>query len=229
MRERDIAIVVLTNDIEKRDGQWISDDLALMRVDAAALLYYQLRDQNPLVIVSGGKIHGPDKPSLAEIDLSVLVRDHHIDRRNIVLEEMAIDTSGNAKYSLQIAHANEIPEVLVVTHDFHLPRADYCFRKYNQRFNLKVKGREAEQIMLVQSYRLLDDLYHFKHHPSIQRRYEREAKLLRIYQTVPFGMEVATLYVHVQMLANGGSRVSIPQEHVYTFRHKVLEARQGNT
>ena len=193
----DIGIIVLTNDIyqpkpvsedltlQEDDElppiipiveelpQWVNDDLALMRLDAAALLYAQQvsEGKKPCIIVSGGNIRGKENPSLAEIGQREIYNQYWIPSSHI-FENHALETVENAVYSSEQLDLEGIRKGIAVTNGFHVPRAQYCFDWFGKPPGVTVLS--AEDTLLHYFPDLEEKLTAFKSLPEIQERAERE-------------------------------------------------------
>lgn len=118
------AIVVLGSGIYEdapEYGQHSVSSFALERLQYAATL--QRRTGLP-ILVTGGKLSS--LPAEAPIMKRVLEQEFRVPVRWI--EERSTTTAENARYSAAILKSENIERVLVVTHAWHMPRAQQAFR-----------------------------------------------------------------------------------------------------
>jgi len=219
-----LGIVVLTNDIYQPTqlSDWVNDDLALMRLDAAALLYFQQLSlgDDPCIIVSGGHIRGKEHDSLAEVGRNELYKTHWIPHEH-VLKNLALDTIENAVYSKDQLDFEEIEECVAITNGFHVPRAQYCFDWLGRSLGVRVIS--AEDVFLSYFPDLEEALTDFRKLPEIQRRVEEERKNLEIMRFfdsrtyLPSSRFCCWVKTHAEMLLRGERKQILPSD-VYKFR-----------
>jgi uncharacterized SAM-binding protein YcdF (DUF218 family) len=108
---------------------WISrpgitlDDLKYSRLAAGARLY--LADRAPRVILSGGGEGGRTEAR----NMARGMKKFGVPESALLLEERSTDTSTNARYTAELARANGIHRILLVTSGVHMPRASLLFRR----------------------------------------------------------------------------------------------------
>ncbi len=105
-----------------------------------------------------------------------LINKYHIPTEAIITENKSIDTSQNAKYCAQILQTLQIQtkDIILVTNNFHLPRATQLFKKY---FGT-ITPQAAEEIL--ENYQPKKSTNHYK--KLIQKRLESD-KHKKLVQT----------------------------------------------
>ena len=98
------------------------DDLKYSRLAQGARLY--IAGRAPRVILSGG---GEGDRTEAR-NMARGMRKFGVPQTALLLEERSTDTTTNARYSAQVARANGVRSVLLVTSAIHMPRASVLFR-----------------------------------------------------------------------------------------------------
>lgn len=124
------AIVVLGSGIYEdapEYGQHSVSSLALERLQYAATLQRQTKLP---ILVSGGKLG--TLPAEAPIMKRVLEQEFHVPVRWV--EASSTNTAENARFSAAILRPEHIQRVLVVTHGWHMPRAQQAFRATDLAF-----------------------------------------------------------------------------------------------
>lgn len=117
------AIVVLSADVAHGAGGPELGTFTLERVRAAAALHRA--NGLPLLVTGGPALAG--EPSLAALMAESLARDFGLDTR--WLEARATDTSDNAAMSAELLREAGIGAVFLVTHGWHMPRAQAAFAR----------------------------------------------------------------------------------------------------
>lgn len=117
------AIVILSADAVQEGTGFGPGPLSLERLRTGARLR---RETGLPVLVSGGP-PGREAPSLGEILAHSLSQDFGVPTRWI--ESRSHDTRENALYSVEMLRAEGIEAVMLVTHGWHLPRAQDAFRR----------------------------------------------------------------------------------------------------
>jgi len=214
--KHDIAIIVLTTDIIRNGSAWVPDDIAYMRMDAAALLYYEERRKGriPYMIVSGGKVKGRDNPSLADVGVKVAAEEYRIPRRDLYCECWSFNTVENAIFSIRQLKRKNIKDVLIVTNRLHLDRALDSFSMYN-RESFRIEGCAAEEIILQHNPEKSEEIERFGQDEgilSMQRKDERHRRILNIPCIGPY---ILRFGVHLQVFWYG-EREAMPIGRVYT-------------
>lgn len=117
------------------------------RLDKAIELY-QSFETKPVIIVSGGKSMNYSEKTEAEMMREYLL-DRGIPDEKIVQETESINTVQNLEYSAIIVHRlwqkASHPKAIVVTSDFHIPRAKW----HAQKLGLKVQFSAARTVQML--------------------------------------------------------------------------------
>jgi uncharacterized SAM-binding protein YcdF (DUF218 family) len=98
----------------------------------------------PYLLMSGGRTVSevPEAETMAG-----LARTAGVDEAAVLKEERSTRTLENAVFSTQMIKGRGWSEVLVVTDDFHMRRAEYCFRSQRQPvWRAPVKNRMDKKI-----------------------------------------------------------------------------------
>lgn len=98
------------------------EDLKYSRLAQGARLY--IAGRAPRIILSGGGEGGRTEAR----NMARGMRKFGVPGNALLLEERSTDTTTNARYSAQIARANGVRSVLLVTSAIHMPRASVLFR-----------------------------------------------------------------------------------------------------
>jgi|GEM_PF-6735496 len=141
LNEKYDCIIVLAHLMIKTKDGWTSDEEGLLRLNAAVKLYR--KRIAPIIVLSGGKIHGSKEPSLAQVmfqDISHLCK---FPAKSVIIEEKSYDTSTNAENVEKIIKSRGWKHILLITNKYHLRRARVTFQMYG----LKVKGLSAEDVL----------------------------------------------------------------------------------
>ena len=119
----------------KSDGS-ISSTLK-SRIDTA--IHRWKKDGRPLVICSGGQTTEGEgaNQSEAKAMLQYLKKKEPRITSSCVLEENSQNTVGNAVESVHILKKHNINKVVLVTSDYHLPRASYIFEAVCNTYRLE--------------------------------------------------------------------------------------------
>lgn len=122
---------------------------ALRRVERAARAYRE--GLAPSIVVSGGRSWNGvvEADALAEALVNL-----GVPREVIVLERRSLTTHGNAVMTARLLSPESRQSIGIVTCDWHLRRALYCFR----RAGLRVVGIEAASPPVSFGRRLVRDL-----------------------------------------------------------------------
>lgn len=109
------------------------------RVEKATDIYKELMDNghHPLIIVSGkGKNDNGYTEAEAMVDLCTLF---DVRKNDVMVDSESTNTAQNAKFSAELVknmNKGDIHEVIVVTSDYHVPRAQYLFQTVFPRYFL---------------------------------------------------------------------------------------------
>lgn len=125
------CIVVLSCGMKPNDYRisgWKPDLDAHIRITAAAELFHLGVAER--ILVSGGKMHGPANPSLAEILDEELRRKYEVPKEKILVEERSVDTTENAEFCADILNNKGLESIALVTNEYHMPRAMTAFRMH---------------------------------------------------------------------------------------------------
>ena len=142
------AIIVLGAQV-KPDG---TPSLQLQwRIDAAAQAW---KERNSLIVVCGAQGSNEPEPE-AHVMRAELIR-QGVDEESILMDDKSFNTRQNIRNAVQLMEGREVDHVLVVTSDYHLPRAMALAEdaglsasglgsptKLGLRFWLKNHGREG--------------------------------------------------------------------------------------
>lgn len=82
-----------------------------------------------VVIMSGGKIW----QGVSESEAMAKWWLNHAPATQLIQEDQSLTTAENAKYVAQLCRERSIEEILLVTCDFHMPRARRLFERHNLR------------------------------------------------------------------------------------------------
>ena len=82
----------------------------------------------PVIIVAGGAVWGSEVRPAAAI-LSDFLKDLGVPESAIVREERSRNTRQNAEYSAEMARRIGVEKVLLVTHTWHMQRAEQAFQR----------------------------------------------------------------------------------------------------
>ena len=107
------------------------------RIAQAVRLFHQGRAEN--LLLSGG-VHDHPTPE-AEV-MADMVRDAGVGAENIVIEARSLNTLENAAFTAAEMEKRGWRRAIVVTDNFHLPRALFTFR----RFGVEVTGSAAPYV-----------------------------------------------------------------------------------
>jgi len=101
-------------------------------------IHYLYKLKRLPVIVTGGKtLKAADSESF---NLTRLLMELGIPAGDLILEEKALTTFGNAVHSAEIIRKKEFKKVVLVTDNIHMRRAAACFRKQGVDFIISVPG-----------------------------------------------------------------------------------------
>jgi uncharacterized SAM-binding protein YcdF (DUF218 family) len=103
---------------------------ALLRRVDQAYAAYQLGSGTPLLIVTGGRRWSGQTE--AEIMRRALL-ERGVPSHDLLPETRSLNTIENAFYSAHICRSRECHEILLVTCDWHMPRARRCFERQGLR------------------------------------------------------------------------------------------------
>ena len=106
-----------------------------LKIEKAVELFKQGRAKK--IIFTGGYTGGPDL-SEAKFMADIAVK-LGVPERDIILEEKATTTAGNAYYSQKIIDRHKFKSAIIVASPYHLRRAGYIFKKVmrNKEFELE--------------------------------------------------------------------------------------------
>ncbi len=108
------------------------------RIAQAVRLFHQGRAEN--LLLSGG-VHNHPTPE-AEV-MAAMARDAGVGAENIVIEARSLNTLENAAFTVAEMEKRGWRRAIVVTDNFHLPRALFTFR----RFGIEATGSAAPGIL----------------------------------------------------------------------------------
>lgn len=108
------------------------------RIAQAVRLFREGRAEN--LLLSGG-VHDHPTPE-AEV-MAAMARDAGVGAKNIVIEARAVNTLENAAFTAAEMEKRGWRRAIVVTDNFHLPRALFTFR----RFGVEATGSAAPHVM----------------------------------------------------------------------------------
>lgn len=117
------AIVIVSGGVHESGAPTPSSTI---RAHSAAQLY--LEGWAPIVLVSGG-VTKPYIPPIDKKGIHIVLLGLGIPSEAIWIENQSIDTYTNGVESTKILHAKGITTILLVSHDYHLPRAKAVFEK----------------------------------------------------------------------------------------------------
>ena len=83
----------------------------------------------PVIIVAGGRVWGGSEIRPAAAILSDFLKDLGVPESAIVREERSRNTRQNAEYSAELARRIGVEKVLLVTHTWHMRRAEQAFQR----------------------------------------------------------------------------------------------------
>ncbi|MBT6095568.1 MAG: YdcF family protein [Rhodospirillaceae bacterium] len=98
----------------------------------------------PYLLMSGGKTVSDisEAETMAEVALA-----SGIDAEAILLEDRSTRTIENAAFTVEMIRGRGWKDVLIVTDDFHMPRAEYCYRSMRiPVWSAKVKNPMSKRI-----------------------------------------------------------------------------------
>ncbi len=93
------------------------------RMAEAVRLWHEGRAPNLLVSGGATRLPTPEAETMA-----ALAREHGVPADAIHLEARSTRTLENAVFAIEVMRRNGWRDALVVTDDFHMARAEYCFR-----------------------------------------------------------------------------------------------------
>jgi uncharacterized SAM-binding protein YcdF (DUF218 family) len=93
------------------------------RVSYAALLF---RRHPAPIVVSGGALEGDEAFA---VSMRRVLIEQSIPPEQIWTEDKSTSTFENASFITQLLRARGIGKIMLVTHAYHMPRAERCFRK----------------------------------------------------------------------------------------------------
>ncbi len=140
------------------------------------------------IILSTGKTAGRDCPSEARA-MYDFMKDHYfgIPENLITLEEVSIDTVGNAEEVLKILPATILQNVILVTVGYHMPRSKKIFDRVLRKKGYAVYPTESEDVLLrggTKHWNLVDK---FQKSRSRKIEYVKEFILRMILRIDPDG------------------------------------------
>ncbi|MBF0238779.1 MAG: YdcF family protein [SAR324 cluster bacterium] len=97
-----------------------------LRAHAAAQLYLEKRA--PLVIVAGG-VTEPYKPPVDTKGINIILKGMGVPEEHILIENQSVDTHMNGIETAKILNKLNLKTIILVSHDYHLPRLVAVFEK----------------------------------------------------------------------------------------------------
>jgi uncharacterized SAM-binding protein YcdF (DUF218 family) len=131
-RERDrappTAIVVLGGGRVELAVEYGMSNLTPISLERLRFGLWLARETRLPVAFVGGVGHG-GRPGASEAEIAARIAEREFGRRLEWTEDRSRDTVENARYAVPLLQAAGIRRILLVSHDYHLPRAERAFAR----------------------------------------------------------------------------------------------------
>ncbi|MFC6254193.1 YdcF family protein [Secundilactobacillus hailunensis] len=110
----------------------------LVRRLQTAIFFCVAQPNSPKLVLTGGQ--GSDEPQSEAQVMAAYLKQHHIDSKQLLLEETATSTDTNFKFSQQLINHDwqqpQPPKILVITSDYHLVRSQLLAKRHHLTVSL---------------------------------------------------------------------------------------------
>lgn len=134
----DTAIVVLGGGSRPLSPEYGMSNLSPIGMERLRYALWLSRETRLPVAYSGGLGHGA-RPGATEAEIAARIAEREFGRPLRWLEDRSRDTAENALLTTPILQAAGIRRIVLVTHDFHQPRAARAFSRAAQRIGLALE------------------------------------------------------------------------------------------
>jgi uncharacterized SAM-binding protein YcdF (DUF218 family) len=133
------AIVVLGGGAKPFVAEYGAPDLNALSLDRLRYASWLARETGLPVLFSGGRGHGAASRDAAEAQIAAHVAERDFRMPLRWQESESRDTRENAIRSVAMLHAQGIERIVLVTHAYHMPRAQHNFERAVQGAKLRMR------------------------------------------------------------------------------------------
>jgi uncharacterized SAM-binding protein YcdF (DUF218 family) len=133
------AIVVLGGGAKPLAAEYGVPDLNALSVDRLRYASWLARETGLPMLFSGGRSHGARSRDVVEAQIAALVAERDFRMPLRWQETGSRDTRENAIRSVALLHTQGIERIVLVTHAYHMPRAQHNFERAVQAAKLPMR------------------------------------------------------------------------------------------